>query len=274
MNYEVNLDYSGGLSEIYQSVNMKFAFCNVDKVSKTKLSIKQLHPWVKCRDFLGDALFATHHKVSYSVFGFKFDGTTKAVPTDLTYLLIQHTSKEQLEKIVPVINYLEKKVRWKQTKLIDLNTNKNNNHVMLAIASKKWVSSTALISLYTMLWRLGGIDIKDDETTDQFLERCATTNDNDGKYLKQIVEAQKILGLKEHLFYTIMRYNGKIFANGYEYNPSGDIPYRVHNCNGILSLSNFAKDHIQKPTTIKSGVFASKPAKVLATIAKREVKKA
>ncbi len=271
MEHEVSLNNSGGLAEIYQSVDIKFAFCEVDKQKSGKMKISQMHPWIKCRDFLGDALFATHHKRSYGIYGFNWDGTKQIVPTKLTYLLIQHSNKVQLESIVKVINQLEKKVRWKRTKLIDLNTKAGSVPVYLATSSGKWVSSSALISLYTMLWRLCVNDFKDDESLDDFLDRCAAGGGNDGTYLKSIVAAQKAMGLKEHLFYTIMRYNKTVFADSYEYQPQ-DSPGRVHNNNGILTLATLTKsffDSGNEPSTN----YANKTASRLAALIKKKTSK-
>lgn len=272
MEHEVTLDSRGGLAEIYQDVNIKFAFCEVDKQKSGKMKISQMHPWIKCRDFLGDALFATYHKCSYGIYGFNWDGTKQTVPTKLTYLLIQHGDKAQLESVVKVINQLEKKVRWKRTKLIDLETKAGSTPVFLAVASGKWVSSSALISLYTMLWRLCVRDFKDDETVDTFLDRCASAGGNDGSYLKSIVAAQKAMGLKEHLFYTIMRYNKVVFNGSYEYQPQ-DNPNRVHNNNGILTLATLTRsffDSGNEPTAN----YANKTASRLASIIKKKMEKA
>lgn len=275
--HAVTLNNNGGLCEIYQSVGIKFAFCEVEKKPKTsKMGISQLHPWIKCRDFLGDALFATYNKCSYDIYGFNFDGTAKMVPTNLTYLLVQHTNKEDLERNLKVLHHFEKKVKWKKTKLIDLNTKAGTNPVFLLVSSKRWVSSTVLISLYTMLWRLAGAEgekhlgIKEDETVDAFVDRCSSMAGNDGNYLKQIKGVKDTLGMSEHPFYTVMRHNRAIFKDSYVYQKR-DIPGRVHNNNGILTIVNMAKQ-LYDSTSAPTGQYADQTARNLAKFMKKKVK--
>lgn len=275
MQHDVSLDTRAGLNEIYQSISIRFAFCKVDKKPRTsKMVISQLHPWIQCRDFLGDALFATFNKCPYSIYGFKFDGTEKTVPTKLTYLLIKNSSKEDLERNLKVLHHFEQKVKWKKTKLIDLNTKDGSQPVFLVTSSKRWVSSTALISLYTMLWRLSGVregsntGIKDNESVDAFITRCSTLSGNDSSYLKQIKDVYKLLNLKEHPFYTIMRHNRAIFKDSYSY-VAGDSPNRVHNNNGILSLIKAAKI-LKDTTSAPTGHWADQTARNLASFFKKK----
>lgn len=247
MKHEVSLyEKNSGLAEIYQDVQMKFAFCRLTKTTPGKAKVEQLHPWILCRDFLGDALFATHHKCGYGIYGFSWDGSKSLIPTDLTYLLIKHHSKEELLNNLKVIHHFEKTVRWKRTKIVDLNMTHSGKPLFLVISSKKWVSSTPLISLYTMLWRLSPNKIKEDETVDQFIERCSTISGNDGSYLKRIKDFQEKMGLKKHIFYTILKHNRTIFSDCYKY-ASGDVPGRVHNNNGILSLVSMANSFLTSP---------------------------
>lgn len=263
--YEVFLNNDKGLCEIYQDVDMKFAFCEVEEGDKT--SVRQLHPWIKCRDFLGDALFASHHGVSYSVYGFSWDGKDRKVPTDMTYLLIKHESKEELNNNLRLVHSLEKEAGWRQTELIDLDINADG-HVFLLISSKKWVSSTVLISLYTMLWRLASNKIKEGEDIESFLARCEKGGGNDATYLKRIREKMKEMKLKEHVFFTIMKNSSSIFEDAYSYAGNEDLPYTVHDNNGILTIVEKAADFLSGKAS--TGHFGDKYTKVLADLVKEK----
>ena len=55
------------LSEIYQSFDMKFSFASTEGNE-----LLQCHNWVKCRDFLHDAVRTMLTEQESNIFGFKF----------------------------------------------------------------------------------------------------------------------------------------------------------------------------------------------------------
>jgi hypothetical protein len=216
-------------SEIGQSILMKFAFAQVNGKK-----IKQMHHWVKCRDFLGDALYSQAQGKPYQIYGFCFDPTKHKIPTNKTYLLIKYPDIDKIKKFLPSINEMEKKVRWAQSKIFQV---KGKEDVVLAVSSGKWVSSSQFISLYTMLWRLSSIGRDEKESLEDFFNRCSKLPMNDGQYLKAIAETKSSLNIDVHPFFLLMKHNQKVFKNAYE----GEGPtHWVHNNNGIKSFMCYA----------------------------------
>lgn len=165
------------LNEIYQTVQMKFAFC---KPEGTK--VRQIHDFVLCRDFLNDALVASALKIKFNIYGFNFDGNEKKVPLDKTYLLISSPNKDKIENSLKLLNEIEKQTRTARTKIYPLNVSKAFGDLYLAVGSPRWVKSTVMISLYTLLWRLGNY-VKFDGSLDTFFEGCSSKDGVDIGYL-------------------------------------------------------------------------------------------
>jgi len=230
--YELKLIDDKSMSEIYQSVSIEFAFAKIEE--EEKKTVRQLHPFIKCRDFLGDALYATIHNAPFGVYGFSFDGTKEKVDRSKMTLLIRYSNKEAITNHLPTMNELEKAVKWKRTKLTDLKHSTSKGHYFLAVSSGCWMRSTSLISLYTLLWRLAAKKRKDKETLKDFLTRCSSVGDNDGRYLNSVFANAKKLGSKDPLL-TIMRRSKKIFTDCCKKYPS-DEKYGIHDNNGIVSL--------------------------------------
>ena len=241
----------GSLNEIYQSVAMRFAFGTIEEKG-SKSNIKQLHPFVKCRDFLGDAMWATHFKKSYQIFGFKFDGTKEKVQLTKTVMLIEFNDEKKLEGIKRVLNHFEAAAKWKRSKLVKADKKtKSGKTVYVAIGSGCWMRSPTLISLYSLLWRLAGVGIKEEESVEDFLIRCEKVDSNDGRYLKSVKANGKTIGLKKHPFYVLTRRNKKVFVDTYKLGKNSQSG-EVHNYHGVLGVTNRAvqvKNGQIKPTS-------------------------
>ena len=158
--------HSQPLSEIYQSVEMKFSMAGEDKDG----NVLQCHPWVKCRDFLHDAIRSQVTGVASSIYGFRFDPSQDIFPEisiGKTMLLVsQQTIKdvkkyrEHLSRALKFINYYEnlagvanatlKKVPMKYCEGLT-----SYKHVWLFEGDTFWISAPYMISMLTMLLRLG-----------------------------------------------------------------------------------------------------------------------
>lgn len=237
--YNVKLMKDGSLCEIYQNIEMRFALAEIKGEN-----VKQLHPFVRCRDFLGDTLWATHFKKYYKIYGFEFDGSNKTVQLDTTCMLIEFEDEEKLNNIVRVLHHFELNAKWKRSKLSKLDIKNNDKQVWLVIGSACWMRSPTLVSLYSMLWRLAGIGINEGESVEDFLLRCETSDTNDGRYLKQTRKISEELNLVKHPFYTITRRSYRVFKNAYKYGDSATTS-EIHNYHGPIGLMNKVKAHAQ-----------------------------
>jgi len=156
---------SNNLSEIYQEVTIKFAFAFV---SDTGI-VTQSHPWAQCRDFLHDAIAGELHGYNVNIWGFAFNRKEfpkrNRVCTDKTMLMISrkgikmpNTFRQNLSKALLYINHYEDLLGLPNSKLIKLPKNTvdtNYKHVWLLEGPNFWISAPYLISLLTLLIRLG-----------------------------------------------------------------------------------------------------------------------
>lgn len=78
-----------------QALNIEFALAKKDG----KENFKGLTALSKCRDFLGDALFAEATKCKTSIYGFSYDGTKKAqLPKTYSCFAMKFMDKETQDK--------------------------------------------------------------------------------------------------------------------------------------------------------------------------------
>jgi hypothetical protein len=209
-------------SEIYQSTGFKYAF-----LSSPKDGSKQCHGWIKCRDFLNDAVRNQITGRKDAIYGFSYNHEDNP-PIDLNAMrvLVKRDVKEKGEKVVAetkemmlsafsIIRFFERHGKIKPiTKLYTLS---NNSNVYVFIGAPDWVLSPFMISLYTFLIRLGAkkISFKTKDELSSALKEIAQQpsvyGDNDINYLKtvlphieKIIAKRNLLGFKTkdgaHLF--------------------------------------------------------------------------
>lgn len=184
-NIELHSDKS--LNEIYQQVAMRFAFCSV-KREKGKLSVKQLHPFVLCRDFLSDALWATVSRKYVSIYRFEFDGAEKQIDLHEMHMLVRFTKAQAFHNALRILNYYEQRIpSWKKTRMVILPKKHKDQSVALFIGSKRWLSSFPILSLFTLLVRSGASESALEEPNFEvpfMLRNMALRKEgNDGAYL-------------------------------------------------------------------------------------------
>jgi len=236
------------LNEIYQKTGMVFSF-----VSSPTEGLKQCHSWVKCRDFLHDAVRVQITGTQCSIYGFRFSKGINP-PIDLTKMrmLVSKNglkkTKEDLDSFtvkirsaLKMIRCFEKvaKVRPSILKKVDTEGSSYTS-IYMFIGDKIWVKSPFMVSLYTFLIRLGDKELvfKTEDELVLALETLAKTSkpggngtDNDLTYLPECYK---------NLF-TIARKHEEMFA--VDKNGLHDVytkPIEIgtfHNQSGILSLS-------------------------------------
>jgi hypothetical protein len=154
------LPKEGGLSEIYQTTQMQFAF-----LSSPEDGNKQCHKFVLCRDFLHDAVRWYLLKMKDSIYGFAYSGTSNP-PIDMEMMRMMATKKGLTPKDAAVfakkmrlakkmVNFYEKMAGWKLSTLSKIDSKDKNRIVWLFKGPKEWLMSPFLVSMYTFIIRLG-----------------------------------------------------------------------------------------------------------------------
>ena len=196
------------LCEIGQVTGIHYAF-----VSPESDGSKQCHHWIKCRDFLHDALRSHHTGKVENIFGFSYEPKTNP-PLDLEkmrMLFKRNTSasdsktsentRDMAKAGLALVCHMEKHGGIEP--LSKLYRTSGDKDVYMFEGSPEWMESTFMISLYTFLIRLGAkkMVFKDKEDLDSQLENLKPSTsgcDNDINYLKivrpflhKIVEERK-----------------------------------------------------------------------------------
>lgn len=203
------------LSEIYQQTGIIFAF-----MTSPKNGYKACHEWVKCRDFLQDAVRTQLTGNACSIYGFKFDSKVNPpVDTCKMRMLVSKYSfnenellhfREKMTFALSLINHFEKLAKISLTHLQEVNVKDSvKKMVFLFTGSKIWVQSPFLISMYTLLIRLGDKELKFKnaiELKEKFKDLSNSddngkTTDNDARYLKILWDKlHKIIENRAKLF--------------------------------------------------------------------------
>ena len=212
------------LSEIYQSVDMKFALAG-----KNDNIIMQAHPWVKCRDFLHDAIRSQITGIESLIYGFNYDPNDDKFPkisTDKTLLFISQQTiddvkiyRDHLSRALVLVHHYENIVgvansTLKKIPLRYMDGKETYNHVWLFEGDVFWLSAPYMISMLTFLLRLGSklprmTSVESAEKVyktiiDKYEKEWEKTpnmrKDNDVVYLKECYnKLSKLVSMKEKL---------------------------------------------------------------------------
>jgi hypothetical protein len=230
------------LVEIYQVLGIQYAFLSADNI--------QCHAWIKCRDFLHDALRCHITGKKEGIYGFSYNPGDNP-PLDLgkmrmlvkreppgTELRPSRNTKKILGSALEILQCVEEYSGIKP--LSELYHTAENKDVYIFEGASDWMESTFMISLYTFLIRLGAkkIEFKDKKDLDAKLKKlCAekvVNNDRDLSYLKTVLPfIYKIVEKRKELRYV--REDGKRLFDGQTIN-------LFHNYTGIVALSKQAAE--------------------------------
>lgn len=189
---------SHDLCEIYQRTGMLFTF-----VSSPQNNLAQCHEWVKCRDFLADAVRTQITTKPCSIYGFRFS-VDKNPPIDLNKMRMMVTKsplaknnisefKQKIRSGLKLIHHYENMMGISKTKLNEVSIAKQTKYksIFLFTGSVVWLKSPFLVSMYSFLIRLGDKEISFTNNlelkvafkslADQF--KSGKISDNDASYL-------------------------------------------------------------------------------------------
>lgn len=145
-----------GYAEEGQDHDVKFSFVNLKGDTITELFTP-----IKCRDFLGDALFAEQIKKPVSIYNFVFDPKTQKIDRDKTRMLVSTQKSEikyldQIEKNIAILHTVESMHNLELTTMQRVNETN-----ILVEADPKWLLTTYLISYYTYLIKIASYSYRD-----------------------------------------------------------------------------------------------------------------
>ncbi len=239
------------LIEIYQSVDIKFAF-----VSSKSNGYKQCNDLTKCRDFLHDIIKAHLNKNSVSIWGMEYKyGEYPKIDITTTRLAVYHDKankcpnkfQNDLEFSVSLINQFEKSMGLDSLSTVEKASN-TDKQLWVFTGPNFWMKAPYLISLYTMLIRLGdkraylikhGYDtaiVSDGSIVDMFewlILNYKYQEDNDIRYLNKITNK---------LFIIVNNTKRLFFSRRVWYNKYKDTKVAVknfHDRSGIVSLCSY-----------------------------------
>lgn len=235
------------LSEIYQKTGIHFAFITAPKEGN-----RVCHEWVKCRDFMPDAVRTQITGRPSSIYGFTFDvknnppidvaKTRMLVARDQTTTTEQQTEfTEMMKHGLKLVNYFEKLAGVSLSKMYEVEPAGQSRYkkVFMFVGPKMWMLSPFLVSMYTFLIRLGHkkLKFKDEKELRKALKDLQANpgnmSDNDTNYLKASWDKME----------TIIKNRTKLFPKEKGFH---DIYWKdlsigqFHNNTGLLALSNMS----------------------------------
>ena len=203
-----------GIPNISYAITIpNFGFCSSPSLGK----VEQRSEIFSCRESFGEAVMKHLHKGIYRI------------PLNRTRLIVVLNSisfiKESIEragnklyedmKIAEnVLNVLEKRNRWRLTKVYKLISKQNERAIMcMVIGSKNWLRSPHMLSMYCLILRIARNELFSGiKTHSEFLEACELYVKNGyhaGGYVRDTYNYyDKVMKNFKHLFQDFnMKYN-------------------------------------------------------------------
>jgi len=219
------------LCEIGQTTGIHYAF-----LSSKEDGYRQCHQWIKCRDFLHDALRNQVTGKKDYIYGFSYEkGVNPPIDTKKMRITVKrcevNNTRDILEHGLAIIHCVEKHSGIKPlSKMYEATCGEQGVYIFEGAVD--WVESTFMISLYTFFIRLGAkkIEFKDKEDLYVKLEKLCKTSysDHDVSYLKTILPfLDKITKNRKKLKYVMK--NGKSFFEDQTIN-------MFHGYTGVVAL--------------------------------------
>jgi len=124
---------------------------------------EQCHDFVWCKDFLHDVVYSCINNRSFEIYKFRYDPNTSPKPclNILRILLSNPKDKKFSSKIIDCldfINQIEDRLTIKRTKVRKCSNppfGYEKNGVFLFEANKRWLNAPPMLSLYSLLLRVG-----------------------------------------------------------------------------------------------------------------------
>ena len=208
---------------------------------------EQCHSFIWCKDFLHDVIYATLHNKWFEVYKFKFNPVVDPTPClDRIRLLLTNSKDKKFADKIPAvldfINQIEERLKIKKSIVRQCwmpPEPYQKAGVFLFEGSRRWIQAPPMLSLYSLMLRIGFVHTKGDPFM-KTLEGVKSGDikpyqRKDGQWFKTVEPAfQKILRVGDR----------RIFHRDIQLNyPSHMQIDSIHNRLGIMG---FATDMIYK----------------------------
>src|SRR5574343_142887 len=212
------------LNEIEQDVNIKFAWGKQTEDG----TIQLCHPFVRCRDYLQDAIWMVRYNKNSKedTYGFTYNpyDWPRITTHPNIYMAVKTTKTKALPISKKLLNFFEKEEGLPLTKLYT--TDKPG--IFLFKSPSDWVESTFTVSMYSYLIRCGLQVQGNFQTKEELIKEIKTqTTGNDQNYAR--TTADKL--------FKIFHHRKEIGFSSVNISHWGN--YTVHNSGGIQALCNF-----------------------------------
>lgn len=230
------------LAEIPQTLPMRMAICKKNRAGK----FTNVHPFVQCRDFMGDVLWANQQKKNVSIYGFSYNGKTKApLPVKSFHIAIKFPERANLDNFYT--NYtifgcqIENHYGIQLT--LDHQADLDQNLLLLEVPTY-WKQSNHNLSLLTFIYKCFGYKL---DTTKPFTDAVLETTGNEldwngDKLTYPSVEAGYMKDVVGHWSKLLTSVRDMIADTVSGYQPGTSID-TVHNRSGFVSNVKYANNN-------------------------------
>lgn len=183
------------MGEIYQSMATKQALCRV--VGENQY--QRYTPFVKCRDFLVDAIGCGLVDRKFSIYGFQYNEGKAGLDLSGSYLAHQFQNQKDRDCFEGNLHHLHKIEEQNGFSPTEVFQSGNEKDQVISVGDSKWLKSCLTFSLYTYLLRIMCYPLNQDK---DWLQKFAKSNSSDAKYAASISPKtwEKILGDISTLF--------------------------------------------------------------------------
>ncbi len=235
----------------YNGTQMKIAQTVWTGLQYSFLSEKgeQLSPFVHCKEFMMDTVWAELNNKPISTYGFLYhpEFFPKVCLTETRLLLRNWEDKEFVQGVqncMRFLNQLERKLNFNPSKAVEVTNPRGMMYVervpvMFVSGDPKWMLSPPLLSLYTMLLRVGMTYTKGSAWV--FMKKLMKGKERsygreDAWRLTKIYDTVKILvDTKAEIFGTDMKKN---WPTTRETGDGKVVAYDIHENAGIMCFAN------------------------------------
>lgn len=210
------------LSEIFQSIEIKFAFGRIIGSGE----VEQVHEFVKCRDFLGDVIYAHKNGVTTSIYGMDFDPKKQAIHDDHLVMLLQFPSKDMVARFRAQTEIIDQCNRNNKVMPMGIEETKDDK-ILLTFSDRVWQRNIPLLSYYTFLMKIMGYTL---DKPENWMSEVANWGNNTTErgYLQNIPAKDQ-----DHLYKNIVNiFTGDSCVHGLS---TTDIS-AIHNNSGFFSI--------------------------------------
>lgn len=231
------LDYRSKVVQIYDK-GLEYALVSDD--------YKQCHHFVWCKDFLHDVVYSTVNKKSFELYKFYYCPIIFPNPSfEKTRIMLTNSRDKNFSSKIPnvldFINQIETALKMKKTTVRECDCPwaiYEKAGIFLFEGSNRWIKAPSMLSLYTLLLRVGFVHKKEQDFTKTIKEviskKITPYQRRDSQWLKCSEPAlNAILKIGD-----LNLFKKDIKAN---YPKQKSIDF-VHNKMGAISLANSIED--------------------------------